>query len=377
MFSSPRAWRAVAKAAVVYLLLAFSVACIRIARGWWEVSQASQHVLDKNVHLRESIGALETAITSSRKRQSEWMEQYSDLGRVQRKVQERIQQQEEQMPNATSATTAAASSSTHRLSQLLQVTELHNFRSSGSLVKSVSAAIAELQKLSSADVPSGSVLEDLLSATKEDRAPIQVCKHAAESLQQHMNVVLKDLKQNLKGPTEPALQALIEGRIAHHTAVAAAAATTTSMDEDNDDSNCFTNATLAMEWLEAGIVAIDRGLDIRRVLERAMETSGYAPPIFDAPLDPPSSTTMQQRKRTNAVTLRSILDRPTLHALGRGVDWLLDTVVSGHSTTLDWVLETYVYGVEDDEDFLVGPWLVHQVLERAGDADVDLSWAVL
>lgn len=389
MIHLPRSWHLTLWALVRAILLWISgltlaSLVLTTVRFYWRDNPRLHQYHQASLHLQ-------TALQSSRARQSDWAEQYSELGRLQRQVATQLAEQWEQIRIPTTNTTGDAStttgdastttptgSPTHRLAQLLQVADLQSFRSSSSLTKSFSAALAEVRKFQST-VENAGTLEGLLMTTTtpegaEQRVPIAICSTASlttllmpAARKQIQTLVWKDSNSRnpdalLEAKIIPWLAPLVTQRVAQEQEAAKSATTTTS----NTTADCWTDVEAPLEWLETGLFALEGEpkRDIRPVLQKAMRASGLdPPPILDARLVPP------RRRATPSppLLLRDVLDTPTLHAWAPLLDTTLDAM-TGYWPWLDGILETYVL-VDADTD-PVGPRLVRRVLKEWGGLEL-------
>ena len=121
---------------------------------------------------------------------------------------------------------------------------------------------------------------------------------------------------------------------------------------------------LIENWLGDGLYAMHQNRDVRQDLLESVKKSGVEPPILDAALftEPVQSTPARR------LTLRDILDRPSLHVHAGVVDSIL-VYLSGHWDQLDEVLDKHVYSHVDDHES-VGRLLLDRLLQLSGDVAI-------
>ena len=365
--------------------------------------------------LQELLDQLDVALVEARASAAEGQDQVSALELWTREVE----QLAEFPPPPKKATTA----SSHRheflkVRNLLKIADLSELRSNAQADKYFSLAINELEKLVVADTQDGDVdsKDDawhavaLYLATSEfpERTPVtrtssnnssSVCSSVgtrndhdnnnsnnnqtyngptradldeAEALLQQIFLSQKDssggLPVSFAATAERLRQALLL-RAAQQTVITAESATTTSM-TPVETTDCLNSPRDVLPWLQAGLEALYRKQDMRLALLQALQEDGIDTSriLLDANLDDDDDQQdLAQQQQTPPVTLRQLLDQPTLHEWSVWVDRFLDWI-SGRHDGLDDILDKYlsIAPVSDADDRPVGRALVALLLRQAG-----------
>jgi hypothetical protein len=140
-------------------------------------------------------------------------------------------------------------------------------------------------------------------------------------------------------------------------------------EDDGDDRMCVSQQDV-VDMMDEGVNAIQRRLDVRRVLTNHLLSTfdvSEADLILDAPLDPPT----QNMPATKPITLnlRQVMDTPLLKEMERWIDAALDHV-GGHFDSLDQLVDKLAA-----DNSSVGKALMSKLQTLAGKVEIPNVWA--
>jgi hypothetical protein len=363
------------------------------------------------------IGDLTAAIARSAQRIDDREEQLSAMGRLVRRLSDKIaalqpSEPEQQgarwggvIPPTPKDAVAAAVAATPpeepsllRLKQLLQIQDIVEYRSAS---KAIAMAIQELKNYLAGETMAADRFASVphlhavlvTAATTMSYQSISFCDAdaaaglSAAQIAAATPVVAAGTAKQQPDPFLPMVQStatmesLLETlRVAMAQAKAAAA--------DNNNNNaqqrpsCLSSLKRPVDWLEIGLAAWHQHHDSEAVRQALLDVirqeDGFTDVILDADADLlslSSSILTNNRRRledgakrkrpVTEVPLRDVLDTPSLHVLALYLDGLLD-LVGGRNDWFDNLMDRHVYSALTSDDDSVGQYAVDRMLNVSG-----------
>jgi hypothetical protein len=363
------------------------------------------------VSLDGPIQELSAAIARSVQRISDREEQLSEMGRLVRRMSDKIATLQQQdttaataviptLPNAAD-TTLPEEPSPLRLKQLLKIEDIVEYRSAA---KAIHMAIQELKNYlveTAAGTTTTAAADQLASVPNLHAAfvaatttmtyqAISLCSYESGSLSAaQVTAATPTIETNSQNPPinpyMPIVQsvATMESLLETLRVAVDEAKAVWANEQNAQRASCLASLKRPADWLEAGLTAWNHipDKDVRQaLLDVIRHEDGFTDIILDADLNGSSSSsssplmmnrhldgvpTMAAERSVPDVPLRDVLDTPTLHVLATYLDKLLD-FVGGFSDVFDNIMDQYVYSLLDSDEDSVGQWAVDRFLNLSG-----------
>lgn len=140
------------------------------------------------------------------------------------------------------------------------------------------------------------------------------------------------------------------------------------VERSDSDPTCVSEKHIT-SMVEEGLDALQRRLDLRRVLKRYLLSNfqdvAKSDLILDAPLDPPSPPSRERE----TINLRHVLDTPLLKESSKWVDRVVD-MMSGYNDALDRAVDKLAA-----QDFSVGQAVLSMIQTLAGKVELPNIWS--
>jgi hypothetical protein len=342
-----------------------------------------------NASLDGPIRDFRAAIARSEQRISDREEHLSDMGRLHRRILDKIADLQKSdaalIGMLPAASYVAPEPSLHRLKQLLKIKDIVEYRSAS---KAIVMAIMELKSYldndDNSNPPSHEAFHPMASLPSLHAAlvavpttmtynSISLCSESGISAVQ-IREATPVIKRNQNSPL-PIIQSSADMESLIETLqLAISDAKIKASNNKAQRENCLSSLERPVEWLEAGLNAWNiQDKDVRQALLQIMrEQDGILNVTLDSSLDLSASSTrhLDAAKRPTKqplqdILLRDVLDTPFLQALAVYCDTLLD-FLGGHNDAIDEFMDRHLYSLLASDDASLGQMAVDRLLNLTG-----------